>query len=123
MKHYWYAPALPNYAIERTYTFASFGDLPFSGTGLYVQADQDALAAEGHWDGYRGNNSSGAARTPVMTVTRAGSPRATAAPNAPPPAVAITAAGASQRRDRSAIPVRRRKTTSSFGVGVAAMAA
>jgi hypothetical protein len=83
MKHYWYAPALPNYAIERTYTLASFGDIPFSGTGLYKQEDQDALAPEGHWYGYRGNNSSGAAQTPVMTVTRASSPRATAAANAP----------------------------------------
>jgi hypothetical protein len=83
LKHYWYAPALPNYPIERTYTLASFGDIPFSGTGLYLQSDQDALAVEAHWYGYRGNNSSGAAQTPVMTVTRASSPRATAAPNAP----------------------------------------
>jgi hypothetical protein len=49
LKHYWNAPALPNCAIERTYTLASFGDVPFSGTGLYQQSDQDALAAEGHW--------------------------------------------------------------------------
>jgi hypothetical protein len=83
MKHYWYAPALPNYPIERTYTLATLGDIPFSGTGLYQQSDQDALAVEEHWYGYRGNNSSGAAQTPVMTVTRASSPRATAAANAP----------------------------------------
>jgi hypothetical protein len=83
MKHYWYAPPLPNYATERTYTLATFGDIPFSGTGLYLQADQDALAVEQHWYGYRGSNSSGAAETPVMTVTRASSPRATGAANAP----------------------------------------
>jgi len=82
IKHDWYAPALPNYVIERTYTLASFGDVPFSGTGLYLQVDQDALAGEGHWYGYRGSNSSGAAETPVMTLTRANSPRATAAPDA-----------------------------------------
>jgi len=72
----------PNYVIERTYRLASFGDVPFSGTGLYLQVDQDALAGEGHWYGYRGSNSSGAAATPVMTLTRANSPRATAAPDA-----------------------------------------
>jgi hypothetical protein len=83
MKHYWYAPALPNYPIERTYTLATFGDIAFSGTGLYLQADQDAVAVEQHWFGYRGSNSSGAAETPVMAVTRASSARVTAASNAP----------------------------------------
>jgi hypothetical protein len=55
----------------------------FAGWRSVEQVDQDALAVEEHWYGYRGNNSSGAAQTAVMTVTRASSPRATAAANAP----------------------------------------
>jgi len=82
LHHYWFAPPLSGYPTERTYTLASFGSVFYSGTGLFVQADQDALAAEGHWYGYRGSHQSGAADTGVITATRAGSPRATAAPDA-----------------------------------------
>jgi hypothetical protein len=83
LRHYWYAPPLPNYPTERTYTLASFGDVFYSGTGLFRQADQDALSAEGHWYGYRGAHQSGAADTGTITLTRASSKVATAAPNAP----------------------------------------
>jgi hypothetical protein len=48
---HWFAPPLPNNPTERTYTIAAFGGLPYSGTGLFAQGDQDAVAAEGHWYG------------------------------------------------------------------------
>jgi hypothetical protein len=88
LRHYWSAPPLPNYPTERTYTLASFGDIFYSGTGLFRQADQDALATDGpanatHWYGYRGAHQSGAADTGAITLTRAASKVATAAPNAP----------------------------------------
>jgi hypothetical protein len=83
LRHYWYAPPLPNYPTERTYTLASFGDIFYSGTGLFRQADQDALSAEGHWYGYRGAHQSGAADTGTITLTRASSKVATGAPAAP----------------------------------------
>jgi hypothetical protein len=82
IRHYWFAPPLPNYPTERTYTLASFGGVFYSGTGLYAQGDQDLLANEGHWYGYRGAHQSGAADTGLITVTRAGSKRAIAAPDA-----------------------------------------
>jgi hypothetical protein len=82
LRHYWFAPPLANYPTERTYTLASFGDVFYSGTGLFRQADQDVLAGEGHWYGYRGAHQSGAADTGAITLTRAASKRATAAPNA-----------------------------------------
>jgi hypothetical protein len=83
LRHYWYAPPLANYPTERTYTLASFGDIFYSGTGLFRQADQDALSAEGHWYGYRGAHQSGAADTGTITLTRASSKVAMAAPVAP----------------------------------------
>jgi hypothetical protein len=82
IRHYWFAPPLAGYPTERTYTLASFGDVFYSGTGLFRQGDQDALAAEGHWYGYRGGHQSGAADTGVITVSRASSKRALAAPSA-----------------------------------------
>jgi hypothetical protein len=84
LRHYWYAPPLPNYPTERTYTLASFGDIFYSGTGLFRQADQDAIWNDGHrWYGYRGAHQSGAADTGAITITRAASKIATAAPSAP----------------------------------------
>jgi hypothetical protein len=83
MRHYWFAPPLANYPTERTYTLASFGDVFYAGTGLFRVGDQDALSNEQHWYGYRGAHQSGAADTGVITATRAGSARATAAPAAP----------------------------------------
>ncbi len=83
LRHLWFAPPLSGYPTERTYTLASFGDVFYSGTGLFRQADQDALSAEGHWYGYRGAHQSGAADTGAITLTRASSPRAMAAPAAP----------------------------------------
>ena len=83
LRQYWFAPPLANYPTERTYTLASFGDVFYSGTGLFKVGDQDALAGEGHWYGYRGAHQSGAADTGLITVTRAGSKRATNAPDAP----------------------------------------
>jgi hypothetical protein len=82
MKHYWFAPPLPNNPTEHTYTLASFGGVFYSGTGRFAQTDQDALANEGHWYGYRGAHQSGAAETAVMTMTRSSSNRALAAPPA-----------------------------------------
>jgi hypothetical protein len=84
IKHYWYAPPQSGQPTERTYTLASYGDVFFSGTGLFKQVDQEALNNEGHWYGYRGpgTHSSGSWQTPVMTVRRADSPRARAAPPA-----------------------------------------
>ena len=84
MRHYWFAPPLANYPTERTYTIARFGDYVYSGTGLWPQAEQDALSSadEKHWYGYRGAHQSGAADTGLITVTRANSKRATEAPNA-----------------------------------------
>jgi hypothetical protein len=78
IRHYWYAPALPGYPIERTYTALSYGPPPVSGAGRWVQSDQDALASEvpPHWYGYGGGHESGFADTGIMTVTRAGSQRA-----------------------------------------------
>jgi hypothetical protein len=83
LRHYWFAPPVPNYPTERTYTIAAFGGLPYSGTGLFAQGDQDAVAGEGHWFGYRGGHQSGAADSGVVTLTRASSRRAVAAPDAP----------------------------------------
>jgi hypothetical protein len=80
LRQFWFAPPLANYPTERTYTLASFGDIVYSGTGLFRRADQDALNAEGHWFGYRGAHQSGAADTGLVTMTRSGSARATAAP-------------------------------------------
>jgi hypothetical protein len=82
LRHLWFAPPLPNYPTERTYTLAKLGDVIFSGAGLVAQIDQDVLSSEGHWYGYRGAHQSGAADTGVITVSRAGSTRALAAPNA-----------------------------------------
>ena len=82
MRQYWFAPPLANYPTERTYTIARFGDYVYSGTGLWAQAEQDALNAEQHWYGYRGAHQSSAADTGLITVTRANSKRATEAPNA-----------------------------------------
>jgi hypothetical protein len=83
IKHSWFAPPLANNPTEHTYTLASFGDVFYSGTGRFMQNDQDVLANEGHWYGYRGAHQSGAAETPVMTMTRSSSKRALAAPAAP----------------------------------------
>ena len=84
LRHDWYAPPLPNYPTERTYTLASFGDVFYSGTGLFRQADQDAIWNDGQrWYGYRGSHQSGAADTGTITITRAASKVATVAPNAP----------------------------------------
>ena len=47
LRHYWFAPPLTNYPTERTYTLASFGDVFYSGTGLFRQAEQDALGGRG----------------------------------------------------------------------------
>jgi hypothetical protein len=80
--HYWFAPPLPNYPTERTYTTARLGDYPFSGTGLWLQRDQDPLANEGHWYGYRGAHQSGAADTGVITANRGGSAYASSKPDA-----------------------------------------
>lgn len=82
LRHYWFAPPLSGYPTERTYTLASYGGVFYEGTGLFVQAEQDAMAnPDGRWFGYRGAHQSGAADTGVITVTRASSSRATAAPN------------------------------------------
>jgi hypothetical protein len=83
IRHYWFAPPLSGYPTERTYTLASFGDVFYSGTGLFRQTDQDALSGESHWYGYRGNHQSGAGDSGVITVSRASSKRALAAPSAP----------------------------------------
>jgi hypothetical protein len=82
MRQYWFAPPLTNYPTERTYTIARFGDYVYSGTGLWPQAEQDALNDEHHWYGYRGAHQSSAADTGLITMTRADSKRATQAPNA-----------------------------------------
>jgi hypothetical protein len=82
LHHYWFAPPLSGYPTERTYTLATFGGVPFSGTGLFAQSWQDQLNAEGHWYGYRGGHSSGAIDTKAITATRAGSAVATKAANA-----------------------------------------
>ena len=81
IRHYWFAPPLPNYPTERTYSLAELGEVIFSGAGLVAQVDQDALSGEGHWYGYRGAHQSGFADTGVFTVSRANSDRALAAPS------------------------------------------
>jgi hypothetical protein len=83
IRHYWFAPPLSGYPTERTYTLASFGNVYYSGTGLFKLDDQDALSSEGHWYGYRGAHQSGATDTGLITVSRASSKRALAAPSAP----------------------------------------
>jgi hypothetical protein len=83
LRHYWYAPPLQGYPTERTYTVAAFGLLPFSGTGLYPREQQDAIAAEGRWYGYRGDHQSGAYDSGVVTLTRANSDRLLAASDSP----------------------------------------
>jgi hypothetical protein len=82
IRHYWYAPPVSGYPTERTYTVAQFGGTAFSGTGLYMVGDQDALSAEGHWYGYRGAHQSGAADTGLLAVSRASSERARTASSA-----------------------------------------
>jgi hypothetical protein len=82
VRHYWFAPPVPSYPTERTYTIAAFGGVPYSGTGLFAQGDQDVVAAEGHWYGYRGGHQSGAADSGLVTLTRASSKRLTTEPNA-----------------------------------------
>jgi hypothetical protein len=79
---YWYAPPLPNYPTERTYTLASFGGFGFLGAGLYGVGVQDTLSGEQHWYGYRGSHQSGAAGPLLLTASRAGSINATNAPDA-----------------------------------------
>jgi hypothetical protein len=75
LRHYWYAPPLPNYPTERTYTLASFGDIFYSGTGLFRQPTRTRSGTTGTAGTATAGRTSPGRPTPAPSPSRAPRPR------------------------------------------------